>query len=186
MNHISCSVLPQTKWLYVNFRPATNKKVRQKIYDLFKERAKKEEWITFDPPSSGGSNEAFLERLTQHKFVLAPPGYGVDTHRLWETLAIGSYPVVLRSVALEPFEALPILFVNDYSEVTLDLLKASLQQLEEKRKNSIMLQMSYWEQKIQMAKQNLDNNKILSWQKWFRESFLYGIEMIQRRRQKYV
>ena len=184
--HDSYSLLPRIKWLYVNFRPQTNRKVRQEIYDLFQKHANDESWITFDPPSPNGNNEAFLNKMTQHRFVLAPPGYGVDTHRLWETLAVGSYPVVLRSTALEPFEALPILFVDHYSEVTLDFLKSNLERLEEKRKSSIMLQMSYWEQKIQAAKLNLKHDKMLSWEKWFRELFFYGVQMIQRRCQQYV
>ena len=172
---------PRDQWLYINFRPETNPKVRQKIYDTFKLRAQQEKWMTFESPRGHGNNEEFLTQLRRHRFVLAPPGNGIDTHRLWEALALGAYPVALRSALLESFEALPILFVNHYEEVTLDFLKASLEQLEEKRKNYSLLQMSYWEKKIHEAQSDFSNQKMLSWSKWLQESFCYGVGMIQRK-----
>lgn len=146
------SDLPKNEWLYINFRPDTNPGVRQKIYDVFQARAQHENWMTFEPPNNHGCNEKFLAQLKRHRFVLAPPGNGVDTHRLWEALALGAYPIALRSSVLEPFSGLPILFVDDYSEVTLDFLKVQLEQLEQKKKNNLMLQMSFWEEKNSKSK----------------------------------
>ncbi|MEI6417316.1 MAG: hypothetical protein WCO92_06315, partial [Verrucomicrobiota bacterium] len=177
--------ISRDQWLYVNFRPATNRKVRQKIYDEFQRKASCEPWITFEPPQVHGSNENYLTQLLSHRFVLAPPGNGVDTHRLWESLIAGAYPIALRSSALEPFEALPILFVNDYSEVTYDFLKANLKQLAEKKKNNAMLYMSYWDQKIKEVQLSFSDRKILGWNEWLKESIEYGLKMIQRRIYEY-
>lgn len=171
----------KSKWLYVNFRPETNLQVRQPIYDLFQQRAQQESWITFEAPQSCGKNKMFLEQLKKHQFVLAPPGRGVDTHRLWEVLTVGAYPVVLKSIALEPFQALPILFVDDYNEVTLDFLKANLQQLEEKRSHCFMLEMNYWEQKIKESSILLKQQPFLSFGEWVKDSLHYGMGMMQRR-----
>ena len=171
----------RNKWLYVNFRPETNLQVRQPIYDLFQRQSQDESWITFDTPQTCGKNELFLEQLKKHRFVLAPPGNGVDTHRLWEVLALGAYPVVVRSIVLEPFQALPILFVDDYNEVTLDFLKENLEQLEEKKRNYFMLGMNYWEQKIKESSTLLQQHSFLSWREWIKESVYYGIGMVQRR-----
>lgn len=169
------------QWLYINFRPETNPTVRKKIYDSFRLRAQKENWMTFAPPRNLGNNEEFLMQLRRHRFVLAPPGNGVDTHRLWEALALGSYPIALRSTVLEPFQALPILFVDDYDEVSLDFLKKNLSELEEKQKNLFMMQMSFWKQKIKDAKVNLEEKKYLTWREWLNESFRYGVSMVKRR-----
>ena len=65
----------------------------------------------------------YLMQLGQHKFVLSPRGNGLDAHRTWEALLVGSIPIV-RSSALNPlYEGLPVLIVNDWNEVTPDLLR---------------------------------------------------------------
>lgn len=175
----SCIIRDQ--WLYVNFRPETNPVVRQKIYDFFKMRVEQEDWITFESPKKHGNNEEFLAQLKRHRFVLAPPGNGIDTHRLWEALALGAYPIALKSSVLEPFEALPILLVEDYHEVTLNFLEKNLSELQAKHQNLFMLQMNFWSQKIDDAKKSLEGKEKLSWKKWLKESFCYGWTMIKRR-----
>ncbi len=51
-------------------------------------------------------------------FVLSPPGNGNDCHRTWEAIYLGAVPVVLKGSLAESLCAyLPILTVNDYSEV---------------------------------------------------------------------
>ncbi|MFZ4116159.1 MAG: exostosin domain-containing protein [Chthoniobacterales bacterium] len=166
-------------WLLVAFRPETNRRVRQKIYDYFKQRSEHESWITFQPPSVSTSHDFFLTQLTRHHFILCPPGNGVDTHRLWETLTAGSYPIVLRSQAMMPFEELPILFVNHIEEITLDFLQQNLQQLEEKKKNLSMLTMPFWEQKIQSAKSELAGQELMPWRDWLEESIRYVWSMFR-------
>ena len=171
--------IPKDQWLYVSFRPETNRGVRQKIYDHFQHRSQHESWITFQPPGASASHELFLAELTRHHFVLCPPGNGVDTHRLWEALTAGSYPIVWNSKAMKPFEALPILFVNDVEEITLDFLKENLTQLEGKKKNLFMLEMPFWEKKIAAAKTALRNHELMPWSEWLYESVLYGFEMMK-------
>ena len=233
----------KNQWLYVGFRPETNRDVRQKIYDYFQQRSQQESWITFDPPlarifhidsSRGASNpdadkeddgfrrrlyvsyrprrnssptqypsgvrkpqqnryeifrlagsnisrELFLTEFMRHHFILCPPGNGVDTHRLWETLTAGSYPIVLKSEAMKPFEALPILFVDDVEEIALNFLQENVPQLETKKKNLFMLEMPFWENKIQDAKKELLGQERMPWSEWIQESFRYSLGMIQRR-----
>ncbi|KAB2644107.1 MAG: exostosin family protein [Verrucomicrobia bacterium] len=173
--------ISRDQWLYINFRPETNPAVRQRIYDSFKVRAQQEHWITCDLPSNHGGNKEFLTQLKRHRFVLAPPGNGIDTHRLWEALALGSYPIALRSSVLEPFEALPILLVEHYDEVTLDFLKKNLLELQTKQQNLFVLQMDFWVQKINGIKLSLRGKEKLTWSKWVSASFFYGLSMTKRR-----
>ena len=66
----------------------------------------------------------FLMRLGRHRFVLSPRGNGLDAHRTWESLLVGSIPVV-RSSALNPlYEGLPVLIVRDWADVTPSLLRS--------------------------------------------------------------
>jgi hypothetical protein len=48
---------------------------------------------------------------------VCPQGNGVDTHRIWEALALGTIPIV-RTSSIDPlFVDLPVLIVHDWAEL---------------------------------------------------------------------
>jgi hypothetical protein len=51
------------------------------------------------------------------KFVLSPPGNGIDCHRTWEAIYLGAIPIVKKTYW--PFNNydLPVLVVNDWNEI---------------------------------------------------------------------
>jgi len=60
----------------------------------------------------------------QAQFVLCPSGLGFDTYRLWETLLVGSIPVVESNPGLDrTYSNLPVLVVRNYSDLTPALLQ---------------------------------------------------------------
>eukprot|EP00730_Choanoeca_flexa_P011819 TRINITY_DN2825_c0_g1_i1.p1 TRINITY_DN2825_c0_g1~~TRINITY_DN2825_c0_g1_i1.p1 ORF type:complete len:379 (+),score=56.51 TRINITY_DN2825_c0_g1_i1:154-1290(+) len=63
------------------------------------------------------------EATTQVEFVLSPPGVGMDCHRTWEALALGTIPIVLNE---QPFahvyQGYPVITVDSWDEVTEDAL----------------------------------------------------------------
>jgi hypothetical protein len=173
--------LPRNKWLYVNFRPQTNLVLRQPILNHFLGRSILESWITMGKTEIGCGNIEFLHNLMIHRFVVCPPGNGVDTHRMWETLAAGAIPVVLRSQAMEPFKEMPVLFVNRYEEVTLEVLKKAADKISPAKMHEPMLQAEFWTRKINAAKLDLLGREIMPWGEWIMESVRYGASMISRR-----
>jgi len=87
----------------------------------------------------------YCENMSKHKFVVSPRGNGEDTHRTWEALYMGCFPIVLKSNIFNEYkDDLPIIQVNDYSEVTYDLLLSYLN----KEYNYEKLYMSYWKNRI--------------------------------------
>ena len=59
----------------------------------------------------------------KYAFVLSPHGYGLDCHRTWEALALG-HIVVVASSPLDPlYSGLPVVVVQDWSEVTSENLQ---------------------------------------------------------------
>lgn len=60
--------------------------------------------------------------LREHEFVLAPAGAGVDTHRIWEALALGCRPIVLRDQVHRGWSGLPVVWVDRWDDVTPELL----------------------------------------------------------------
>lgn len=77
----------------------------------------------------------WLEAVTYHKFVLAPFGHGLDTHRISEILMMGGIPVMRRSTITSCYDdsdnnymgtsrgSLPIVVVDRWEDVTAERLE---------------------------------------------------------------
>jgi hypothetical protein len=88
------------------------------------------------------------KNITDYAFVLSPFGNGMDCHRTWEALCLGSIPIVRALGFKKMFEDLPVLIVNDWSEVTEELLKSTIENFKNKEFNYDKLKLSYWVSKI--------------------------------------
>ena len=65
---------------------------------------------------------SYIENMASHKFVISPPGNGIDCHRTWEALYIGCIPIVIKHPIYDSWSELPILQVEDYAEITQELI----------------------------------------------------------------
>lgn len=59
---------------------------------------------------------------SHYAFVLSPEGGGMDCHRTWEALTLGCIPIVKRSAFSDLFQNLPVLIVDDWSDIDLEML----------------------------------------------------------------
>jgi len=168
-------------WLYVNFRTETNPSVRGPIQAHF-EALSRESWVTFERPASPGDVGKFHERMISHRFILCPPGNGVDTHRLWEALYCKTIPVVLRSTAMEDFSDLPIVLVDDYRLITRDFLAEQSERLNAARLNEERLFLPWWEARIRRATDRLAHSGTkMPPGEFARVSLRYLLGMMRRR-----
>lgn len=58
----------------------------------------------------------FWKALTKSMFSFAPPGYGQDTHRLWEILNMRTVPITISSPLDKLYREYPIIIVKDWKE----------------------------------------------------------------------
>jgi hypothetical protein len=131
--------------VYMNFTIGTYPIERTFVWDTFKDKP----WATKGiQENTLEGRRVFLEEIRNHKFVLCPRGHGVDTHRLWETLYMGSIPIVKRHVALEEFSDLPILWIDNWEEITEDMLNIEYIRIKNSVWNMDKLCVSYWKNKI--------------------------------------
>lgn len=86
--------------------------------------------------------------ITNYAFVLSPFGNGMDCHRTWEALCLGSIPIIKAPCFTKLFEDLPVLIVNNWNEVTEDLLNSTIEDFKNKNFNYDKLKLSYWVNKI--------------------------------------
>jgi len=87
------------------------------------------------------------------KFVLSPPGNGLDCHRTWEVLYVGSIPVVISSTLDPLYVGLPVIIVDSWEEVTEDFLERKYIEITNKQHNMDKLYLGYWIDFINQIKQ---------------------------------
>lgn len=101
--------------LYLNFSLGTNPSERRPLYEYFRTKP-------FCYCSPRKSIPDYLTDICHSKFALSPHGNGLDCHRTWEILYLGTIPIVKTS-SLDPlYQDLPVLIVNEWQEVTEDFL----------------------------------------------------------------
>jgi hypothetical protein len=131
--------------LYLNFAVHTYPSERVPLKEMFAGVP----WVTHgECVNTFEGRRIFLEDIRNHTFVLCPRGNGIDTHRLWETLYMGSIPIVKRDSAHAGWTDLPILFVDDWKEVTYERLIAEQKRIEATSWNMEKLKVGYWVNRI--------------------------------------
>jgi len=114
----------------VNFLIHTNGDERGKARDAFKGKpwaTLSENYMNFDNTRAGLQSDPEIKRiraeyyaqLKQTKFVICPPGTGIDTHRVYESLYFGAIPIIKTSFLDPLYEKVGNCWiVKDWSEVT--------------------------------------------------------------------
>jgi hypothetical protein len=94
--------------------------------------------------------EEYLKQIKQSYFSFAPLGNGADCHRIWECLYLGCVPVVpKREYCFDDFKHLPILFVDNFKDVTKEHLEQQIDIFYPFSKYNLqLLDLEYWKNKI--------------------------------------
>jgi len=87
---------------------------------------------------------------SQFAFVVSPHGNGLDCHRTWEAIALGCIPIVKTSPLDPLYDGLPVLIVQQWSDITPELLKDTLTNYRDASEffHMEILNLSYWMNKI--------------------------------------
>lgn len=138
----------KSKDIYLNCNINNFTEERKYLYDI----CQKNNTITVDNGRNGVNFHLYLAQIYSHRFVLCPRGNGFDTHRLWETLYMGSMPIVKKDIWNLQFRDLPILYVDSWTEILSNqwLIKARDEYNRTRIEflNLKKLTISFWKQKI--------------------------------------
>jgi hypothetical protein len=130
---------------YINFNISTFPRERKFIFDKFSN----ERWVKIgNIENTIDGRKQFLIDIKSSKFVFCPRGNGIDTHRIWESLYMGSIPIVKYERAHHLFTDLPILFIKDWNEINEDFLNKKYEDILSKDWNIDKLKQSYWNKLI--------------------------------------
>jgi hypothetical protein len=91
--------------------------------------------------------------MATFKFVISPFGTGLDCYRTWEALALGCIPIVQTSPLDCLYEGLPVLIVDEWSQVTEAFLNQKYEQMRQQQYNLDALSIDYW---IRLIRARLD------------------------------
>ncbi|MCH9621700.1 MAG: hypothetical protein S4CHLAM20_11250 [Chlamydiia bacterium] len=126
---------------YVNINVGTYPKERGAIVNLFK----KYSW------AHNACSKPFiryLDDMLRSKFVISPRGHGLDCHRTWEALLLGAIPVVKTSSLDILYKDLPVVIVDEWTDVTEEFLQEQYEILSKKKFNREKLFFKYWASRI--------------------------------------
>jgi len=136
--------LIKDKLLYINHNVANNGPERAEPYELFSNV----NWATVEHGRNGINFDNYLHNICNHKFVLCPAGNGIDTHRTWEVLYVGSIPIEKRNRNNRFYVDLPICFVDSWSDITEDFLNREYERITSINWNLEKLDFNYWQKRI--------------------------------------
>lgn len=138
------SIIVYKNWVYMNHNISTNVHERLPLYMKYENVP----WVTSVRGKNGKDFENYAMQIHHHRFVICPDGNGIDTHRLWETLYLGSFPIVRRSINTEFYKDLPICFVDDWDDITFNFLQNEFTRLSTQMWNMDKLNFKYWKKLI--------------------------------------
>ena len=133
--------LQKKNLVYMNFDLQTNISERTKVYDMFVDK-------DYVLKGSKKSFEEYLNDLARCKFTLSPPGAGIDCHRIWESIAVGTIPIVENCHNISFHTKMPILVIDDWRCLSQEFLEHKYYFLCSELYNKSPLYLDYWIQKI--------------------------------------
>ena len=138
--------------VYMNFSISNFPEERENIYHFYKDKS----WVTIGTTDiSENGHQRFLEDIYSHKFCFAPRGNGIDTHRLWESLYLRTIPIVKKCIGMEDFYDLPILFVDDWENLSEDFLNERYNEIMQKEYPLEKIKIDFWLQYIKQESEKI-------------------------------
>lgn len=133
------------KLLYISYSIVTSNDSNIKEYDCFRYKLN-----TFIKDKTDFKINNIVDWYTnynlikEHKFVLCPFGRGIDSYRVWETIILGSIPIVFSSSLNDLYTDLPVLIINNFEDLNKDFLIQQYDLIIKKDYNYDKLKIEYW------------------------------------------
>ena len=138
--------------ILVNFNTSTSAK-REGVKKYYKDFS----WATNEEIKS---KQSFIKNLYQNKYVACPEGWGLDTHRYWESLYFGVIPVVDKSYDYNKLHTPAQYEYAEIEEISKEVLELEYKILIKKLLNNLeKLTISWWFENVIIKEENLYNNK---------------------------
>jgi hypothetical protein len=105
----------------------------------------------------------YWEEMSTYKFVLAPRGTGIDTMRVWDSVGVGSIPIILHSPIDDLYENTPSVLIKSWDEITETFLDKKLEEIEMQLHHRMVSRekafFDYWANKISETQRLIRSNQ---------------------------
>lgn len=109
--------------------------------------------------------ETYFNSIGRYKFIISPEGNGIDCHRHYEAIYVGSIPIIEDNIHMKrKYSGLPVLYTNDYSEITQEYL-------EQKYNEMIDVKYDFSKFFVSSFSENDQNNIRRMGEYWVRKAF---------------
>lgn len=98
--------------------------------------------------------------MSKYKFIISPKGAGIDCHRTWESIILGCIPIVKSSSINEIYKNLPILVIENWSDLNIELLDKKYKEIKSTQYNLDKLYLNYWISKFEQMYMLLNTQHI--------------------------
>ena len=135
----------------LNFNPETNIDAREKLKNYFETI----DWVNY---SSNLTKNSYIKQLSHSNFVFSPPGWGLDTHRFWESLYFGVVPIINSTYDYSKLHINNYLQYKNFKEITEQKLNKFLDEKIDMNLNTLsVLTLDWWFQNV-IKSHNLQSN----------------------------
>jgi hypothetical protein len=140
---------------YINFNFESNY-IRSRFgYDRYEAITKIPKKLIFSEKNEVSRTISWNTQV-KYAFVVSPFGNGFDCHRTWEALVLGCIPIVKTSGLDSLYDKLPVLIVQDWTDITEKLLMNVITDFKRRHEkgefNYNKLTLKYWMDKIKSHK----------------------------------
>ena len=91
--------------------------------------------------------DTYFDDLPKYKFIVSPEGNGIDCHRHYEALIAGCIPIVEYNDHIqEKYKGCPILYTNDYTEITEEYLLQKYNEMLDTEYDFSRLMLDYYDE----------------------------------------
>jgi len=123
--------------------------VRSKLLEMFKDKP----YCKYHRTKEGLRDfseirKLFYQALSESVFVICPPGYGLDTVRFWESVLLGTIPIVQHFELDDLYADLPVVFVHDWNQINEEFLLKKYEEIKTKNYSNQKAYFDYWLDKI--------------------------------------
>ncbi|KAJ3075791.1 hypothetical protein HDU98_006882 [Podochytrium sp. JEL0797] len=140
------------RYLLASFGIWTNPPIRQPVYDLFcNSTDPTRESINAHINCQFGQVsqlEFYTSIMAASRFALSPHGAGLDCYRTYESLFMNVIPVVVTSSLDELYAELPVLILERWEDLTVELMEVTEREFEGREWNLRQLYTEYWYHKV--------------------------------------
>jgi len=136
---------------YINFNFEKNYAHSKFGYDRYEAITEIPKNLTFSEKGVVNRDTTWMNQ-SKYAFVVSPLGNGLDCHRTWEALVLGCIPIVKTSGIDNLYDDLPVLIVEDWIDVTEELLMKVVKDFKIKHEKGLYnydkINLKYWVDKI--------------------------------------